>query len=106
MESEPLSGTVGNMLDPIVSLRWTVELAVGGEAQVAFLLGVASEREAALALAINPPLSPLKKGGDATEPFASLPPYFKGGGAERRGDRQGCCVNARRIDIAAIGNHE
>jgi N,N'-diacetylchitobiose phosphorylase len=47
----PLSGTVGNVLDPIVSLRQTVELAAGGVAQVTFLLGAASEREAALALA-------------------------------------------------------
>ncbi|MFZ1640335.1 MAG: glycosyl transferase [Candidatus Contendobacter sp.] len=51
VESAPLSGTVGNVLDPIVSLRRTVQLAVGGVAQVTFLLGAASEREAALALA-------------------------------------------------------
>lgn len=48
--TEPLSGTVGDVLDPIVSLRGTVELAVGGEAQWTFLLGAASERETALAL--------------------------------------------------------
>ena len=51
VETTPLSGTVGNVLDPIVSLRRTVQLAAGGEAQVTFLLGAASEREAALALA-------------------------------------------------------
>ncbi|MFZ1827691.1 MAG: glycosyl transferase [Candidatus Competibacteraceae bacterium] len=48
-KAAPLSGTVGNVLDPIVSLRQTVELAVGGEVQVTFLLGAAPEREAALA---------------------------------------------------------
>ncbi|MCC8986591.1 MAG: glycosyl transferase, partial [Candidatus Contendobacter sp.] len=48
--TEPLSGTVGDVLDPIVSLRGTVELAVGGEAQWTFLLGAASERETALTL--------------------------------------------------------
>lgn len=46
----PLSGTVGNVLDPIVSLRQTVQLAAGGSAQVTFLLGAAAERGAALAL--------------------------------------------------------
>jgi cyclic beta-1,2-glucan synthetase len=51
VESGPLSGTVGNVLDPIVSLRRTVELPAGGSAQVVFLLGAASTREAALALA-------------------------------------------------------
>lgn len=51
VESEPLSGTVGNVLDPIISLRRTVELAAGGEARVTFLLGAAADRETALALA-------------------------------------------------------
>lgn len=51
VETGPWSGTVGNVLDPIVSLRRTVQLAAGGSVQVAFLLGAAVEREAALALA-------------------------------------------------------
>lgn len=51
VEPEPLSGTVGNVLDPIVSLRRTVELAAGGEARITFLLGAAVDRESALALA-------------------------------------------------------
>ena len=38
VRTEPLSGTVGDVLDPIVSLRGTVELAAGGEAQWTFLL--------------------------------------------------------------------
>jgi len=50
LESGPLSGTVGNVLDPIISLRRTLELAPGGEARVTFLLGAAAERETALAL--------------------------------------------------------
>ena len=50
LEVEPLSGAVGNVLDPIVSLRRTVELAVDSEAQITFLLGAAPERVAALAL--------------------------------------------------------
>ncbi|HRD68080.1 MAG TPA: glycosyl transferase [Candidatus Competibacter sp.] len=49
--AEPLSGMVGNVLDPIVSLRRTLELAIDGEVQVTFLLGAAADREAALALA-------------------------------------------------------
>lgn len=52
-ESEPLSGTAGNVLDPIVSLRRTVELPAGGEARVTFLLGAAQERDAALKLAAD-----------------------------------------------------
>ena len=51
VEPEPLSGTVGNVLDPIVSLRGMVELAAGGEAHITFLLGAAADRTAALALA-------------------------------------------------------
>ncbi|MBL8250119.1 MAG: glycosyl transferase, partial [Candidatus Competibacter sp.] len=48
---EPLSGTVGNVLDPIVSLRQSLVLGAGGEAQLTFLLGAAAERKTALALA-------------------------------------------------------
>ncbi len=51
--TDPLSGTVGNVLDPIVSLRHTVELSPGDEVQFTFLLGAATEREAALGLAAN-----------------------------------------------------
>ncbi|MFO1371400.1 MAG: glycosyl transferase [Candidatus Competibacteraceae bacterium] len=46
-----LSGTVGNVLDPVVSLRRTLHLPADGEAQLTFLLGIAPEREAALTLA-------------------------------------------------------
>ena len=49
--SDPLSGTVGNVLDPIASLRHTVLLAAGGEARLTFLLGAAADREGALTLA-------------------------------------------------------
>ena len=51
VESAPLSGMVGKVLDPIVCLRRTVELAPGGEACLTFLLGAAANREQALALA-------------------------------------------------------
>jgi cellobiose phosphorylase len=46
-----LSGTTGNVLDPVVSLRRTVTLPPGGEVRLTFVLGVADERDAALALA-------------------------------------------------------
>jgi cyclic beta-1,2-glucan synthetase len=49
--TDPLSSTVGNVLDPIVSLRHCLELAPGEEAQLTFLLGAATDREAALTLA-------------------------------------------------------
>ncbi|HMQ13668.1 MAG TPA: glycosyl transferase, partial [Candidatus Competibacter phosphatis] len=50
VESAPLSGTVGKVLDPIVCLRRTVELAPGGEACLTFLLGATATREQTLAL--------------------------------------------------------
>jgi cyclic beta-1,2-glucan synthetase len=46
----PLSGTAGNVLDPAMSLRRSVELDAGGGATIVFLLGAAAERDAALAL--------------------------------------------------------
>jgi cyclic beta-1,2-glucan synthetase len=46
-----LSGTVGAVLDPIVSLRRRVRLAPGGTIRLAFSLGLAERREEALTLA-------------------------------------------------------
>ncbi len=48
---EPLSGTTGNVLDPVVCLRRTLALADGEEASLAFLLGTGGDRDEALALA-------------------------------------------------------
>src|SRR3984893_12303760 len=48
--SSPLSGTVGSVLDPIVSLRRTFKLAPKETVRVDFLLGVTESREAALTL--------------------------------------------------------
>ncbi len=44
---EPLSGATGNVLDPIVSLRKTIQLPPGGREEFAFLLGTASSRREA-----------------------------------------------------------
>jgi cyclic beta-1,2-glucan synthetase len=46
-----LSGTTGNVLDPVASLRRAVTLAPGADATFTFLLGAADDRESALALA-------------------------------------------------------
>jgi cellobiose phosphorylase len=46
----PLSGTTGNVLDPCVSLRRVLRLEPGARAELAFLLGAAPDRSAALAL--------------------------------------------------------
>jgi cyclic beta-1,2-glucan synthetase len=46
----PLSGTVGSVLDPIVSLRRTVSIPAHGTAIVNLVLGVAESRAAALSL--------------------------------------------------------
>ncbi|MGC8854338.1 MAG: GH36-type glycosyl hydrolase domain-containing protein [Halothiobacillaceae bacterium] len=49
-----LSGTAGNVLDPCMALRTQIELAPGQEADALFVLGVAEDREAALALLAEP----------------------------------------------------
>ncbi|MGH6635860.1 MAG: hypothetical protein ACRED0_06880, partial [Gammaproteobacteria bacterium] len=49
--SAPLSGTVGNVLDPILSLRQIVALEPGVDAECLLVLGAAASREAALRLA-------------------------------------------------------
>jgi cyclic beta-1,2-glucan synthetase len=50
-EAGPLSGTAGNVLDPAFALRGTVMLDAGGAAALQYVLGAASDRAAALALA-------------------------------------------------------
>jgi cyclic beta-1,2-glucan synthetase len=49
-DASPLSGTVGSVLDPIISLRRTFGLAPKQTVRVDFVLGVTETREAALAL--------------------------------------------------------
>jgi N,N'-diacetylchitobiose phosphorylase len=48
---EPLSGSVGNVLDPILSLRAVLELPPGAQKELAFGLGLAGARADALDLA-------------------------------------------------------
>ena len=48
--SEPLSGSVGNVLDPVMSLRTVVELAPGERAGLLLLTGAAGGRDDALQL--------------------------------------------------------
>ncbi|HEX7088941.1 MAG TPA: hypothetical protein VF192_02325, partial [Longimicrobiales bacterium] len=47
----PLSGTVGNVLDPVVSMRRVVELDPGEDATLVAVLAAAGSRDAALAAA-------------------------------------------------------
>jgi cyclic beta-1,2-glucan synthetase len=49
-DASPLSNTTGSVLDPIVSLRRTIELAPNQAARFDFVLGVTETRGAALAL--------------------------------------------------------
>src|SRR5207249_5947307 len=51
LDGRALSGTVGAVLDPVLSLRQRVRLPPGGFVRMAFATGVAFDREAALALA-------------------------------------------------------
>src|SRR5206468_4073613 len=46
----PLTGTLGSVLDPILSLRTTVELPAGAETELSFLAGMAADRPAALGM--------------------------------------------------------
>jgi cellobiose phosphorylase len=48
--NEPLSGTVGSVLDPVLSLRQIVELEAGASVRLTFLLGTALSRERVLGL--------------------------------------------------------
>jgi cyclic beta-1,2-glucan synthetase len=51
MDARPLSNTVGTVLDPVLALRRRVRIEPGATMSVAFWLGVAATREAALRLA-------------------------------------------------------
>ncbi|HZE96901.1 MAG TPA: glucoamylase family protein, partial [Planctomycetota bacterium] len=51
LDGRPLSGTMGDVLDPIASLRVRIRLAPGGFARMAFATGMARTRESAEALA-------------------------------------------------------
>ncbi len=51
LDGRALSGTTGAVLDPILSLRRRVRIAPGGHVRLAFATGVASSRDAAIALA-------------------------------------------------------
>jgi cyclic beta-1,2-glucan synthetase len=46
-----LSNTVGSVLDPVISLRRTFQLAAGASVSIDLVTGLASDRQAALALA-------------------------------------------------------
>jgi cyclic beta-1,2-glucan synthetase len=51
LDGRSLTGSTGAVLDPIVSLRQRIRLAPGGFVRMSFSTGMASSREAALALA-------------------------------------------------------
>ncbi|MFH1842188.1 MAG: hypothetical protein ABIF77_03200, partial [bacterium] len=50
LSPEPLSGTVGNVLDPVVCLRRTLTVPAGRSVSVTFLLGAAADAQMARAL--------------------------------------------------------
>ena len=53
LDGRPLSGTVGATLDPILSLRQRIRLAPGAFARLSFATGIASDRDAAVALCMK-----------------------------------------------------
>jgi cyclic beta-1,2-glucan synthetase len=81
----PLSGTAGNVLDPAFALRRTVALDAGAGAELHYVLGVASGRAAALALA---------GGADGAACAAQA------AGARRRQLMQELGIDARQADAA------
>ncbi|MFB1488474.1 MULTISPECIES: GH36-type glycosyl hydrolase domain-containing protein [unclassified Thiocapsa] len=58
--TEPLSGALGSVLDPILALRVIVELPPDGDDEILFLAGAAEGRESALGL-----IRPFRAGRDA-----------------------------------------
>jgi cyclic beta-1,2-glucan synthetase len=50
MDGRRLSGTVGTVLDPVLSLRYRIMVPAGGTARIAFWTGIAPSREAVLDL--------------------------------------------------------
>lgn len=56
-EASSLSGSLGNVLDPILSLRAVVELEPGADTELTWITGAASDRAAALALLDGEPLT-------------------------------------------------
>ncbi|MEQ8820484.1 MAG: glucoamylase family protein [Sumerlaeia bacterium] len=53
LSDEPLSGTTGSVLDPIVSLRRRVAIKPGDKATLVYVLGIGENREAASALILK-----------------------------------------------------
>ena len=51
LDGRALSGTTGNVLDPILSLRQRIRLVPGASARLCFATGIAADRETAEALA-------------------------------------------------------
>jgi cyclic beta-1,2-glucan synthetase len=51
LDGRALSGTVGAVLDPVVSLRQRIRLAPGGFVRLSFATGMASSRDGAMAIA-------------------------------------------------------
>jgi len=51
LSGQPLSGTVGSVLDPAMSLRRSVRIPPGGTTRIVFAMAAASSREQALNLA-------------------------------------------------------
>jgi cyclic beta-1,2-glucan synthetase len=51
LDGRALSGTIGTVLDPIVSLRQRIRVSPGGSVRISFATGMAGDRETAAALA-------------------------------------------------------
>jgi cyclic beta-1,2-glucan synthetase len=67
MFNADLSHTVGNVLDACLSLRTVLEFAPGEAGEAVFVLGLAEDREAALALLASPSPQPSPAGGEGVK---------------------------------------
>lgn len=85
---EPLSGTVGNVLDPVLSLRAVIELAPGGEAECLFLTGAGQDRESALRL-VEPDIGRMRADCRPASPPAVSPSGSPSAGRDPRAGGDG-----------------
>jgi N,N'-diacetylchitobiose phosphorylase len=88
--TEPLSGALGSVLDPILALRVVVELGPEGEDEILFLTGAAEGREAALDL-----IRPFRDGRDT--------PFSRASVAAAPGRRRRCRRVPRRMRSTGTG---
>gem|GEM_PF-6980251 len=93
MLDEGFSGHAGNVLDPCLSLRTVLELAPGAEGDALFVLGLADDRDAALALleGVNAPVMLDIEAQRIARPTPRALPNTTAACSPRRATAPNCC---------------